>query len=916
MADFIGGNGNDVLVGGSDNDTLTGGAGADTMSGGRGVDTFNIDADADVVTDLGLGGADVLNISTGASVTATLAAAWVATTSTINNGTASIFLNNFNIDLSSVTGSQGWTVSNSGNATGVRIRGSLHNDVLIGGTGRDTFDGNPGNNSITGGGGYDLLSYSNGSQGTAGVSVNLITGSATNTYGGFDTLTGIRELQGSIQNDILIGTNILSRDAGLSGYPSNGTTFYGSLGSDQMNGTLVTGSNNVFYNSSLFNNSTITVNFQDHDSATVIKSIGGTDVLENVQGVHGTTGNDILNGSPTTGPSGTFYNSINLSGRQGNDSINGFGLTINRVDYSSATGAVTVDLAAGTATDGLGGVDTLLNVVRVRGSNYNDRLIGSDRNDILETPALGSHFLDGGGGINEYRFSNNNWAVPDSVTIDLGTTLANGGGYQGFVTKPNGVTDTLLRFNRARGSDGNDTIYGTPVDDRLNGLAGNNILDGRGGVNTLEYGATFAGGAPTQGVSVNLAAGRATNQWGGTDLISNFQSIIGTPFADQLIGSSANETFDGYGGIDIMAGANGNDIYVTDGNDTITENANEGVDTVQSSVTYTLGTNLENLTLTGSAAINGTGNTLNNTLIGNTGNNILNGGTGSDTMRGGAGNDTYVTDGGDVITENANEGIDTVQSSVTYTLGTDLENLTLTGSARINGTGNTLSNSLIGNSANNVLSGGGGADTMSGGNGNDTYVTDGSDTILENMGEGTDLVRSSVTYTLGANLENLMLTGVISINGTGNTQANVLTGNSGNNTLSGLGGNDRLYGGDGADTLIGGLGRDLLYGGIDFEVDIFRFASVFDSLAYKYDTIYDFEGGVDKLDLSGIDANSLTLSDQQFQFSEVSEAANSVWIEETLTDVFVYADYNGDGIADFGVLVVGVSEISADDIML
>lgn len=170
----------------------------------------------------------------------------------------------------------------------------------------------------------------------------------------------------------------------------------------------------------------------------------------------------------------------------------------------------------------MGGIDTLIDVVRVRGSNFNDTIIGGDRNDILETPALGSHFLDGGGGINEYRFSNGNWAVPDSVTIDLGTTLASGGGYQGFVTKPNGVTDTLLRFNRARGSDGDDTIYGTPGDDRINGLAGNNILGGRGGMNTLEYGATFAGGAPTQGVSVNLSLGRATNQWGGTDIIADF----------------------------------------------------------------------------------------------------------------------------------------------------------------------------------------------------------------------------------------------------------------------------------------------------------------------------------------------------------------------------------------------------------
>ena len=141
-----------------------------------------------------------------------------------------------------------------------------------------------------------------------------------------------------------------------------------------------------------------------------------------------------------------------------------------------------------------------------------------------------------------------------------------------------------------------------------------------------------------------------------------------------------------------MAGGAGNDTYVVDSaGDVVTEGSDQGTDTVQASVSYTLGGNVENLTLTGTGNINATGNTLNNTLTGNAGNNMLNGGAGDDTMIGGAGNDTYVVDSAsDVVTENSSEGTDTVQASVSYTLGANVENLTLTGTGNINATGNTL----------------------------------------------------------------------------------------------------------------------------------------------------------------------------------------------------------------------------------
>ena len=225
----------------------------------------------------------------------------------------------------------------------------------------------------------------------------------------------------------------------------------------------------------------------------------------------------------------------------------------------------------------------------------------------------------------------------------------------------------------------------------------------------------------------------------------------------------------GAGGADTLVGGLGNDTYVTDGGDTITEAAGAGTDLVLSSATtYTLPANLENLTLTGAAAINGTGNALNNRITGNGAANVLNGGTGVDTLIGGQGDDTYVTDGGDTINEAAGAGIDLVQSSVAYTLGTNLENLTLTGAAAINGTGNAADNVITGNAAANVLNGGTGVDTLVGGAGNDIYVTDGDEVLTEGLRAGTDLVQSSASLTLGANFENLTLTGAAAIDGTGN----------------------------------------------------------------------------------------------------------------------------------------------------
>ncbi|MEQ9625315.1 S8 family serine peptidase, partial [Coleofasciculus chthonoplastes] len=205
----------------------------------------------------------------------------------------------------------------------------------------------------------------------------------------------------------------------------------------------------------------------------------------------------------------------------------------------------------------------------------------------------------------------------------------------------------------------------------------------------------------------------------------------------------------------------------------------------------------------------------NDYLYGYAGNDYLSGGTGSDRMYGGTGNDRFVVDStGDVVVEYANQGSDRVYSSISYTLGNNLENLTLTGTAS-SGRGNSLNNSISGNSSNNYLYGQGGADTLIGGSGNDYLDSDtlgAVDTIGDRLygGDGNDTLRGEAgNDTLLGGSGNDRLTGDDSSINFGNDS---LSGGTGNDTLYGYAGNDTLDGGAGSDSLDGSTGNDRLLG--------------------------------------------------------------------------------------------------------
>jgi Ca2+-binding RTX toxin-like protein len=521
-----------------------------------------------------------------------------------------------------------------------------------------------------------------------------------------------------------------------------------------------------------------------------------------------------------------------INGAAGDDQIDG-GAGADTLVGGLGNDSYTVDNAGDIVTENANeGTDLVrTNVTFTLGSNLENLTLtgtaaingtGNTLNNVL-TGNSGDNVLDGGAGNDTMIGGLGN----DTYVVDSASDVVTESAGEGTDLVRASIAYTLGNNVENLTLTGSAAINGT-------GNALNNVVTGNSGDNTLDGGTgadSLVGGLGNDTYVIDNAGDTVTENAGeGTDLVrssvtfalsANIENLTligstaingtGNALNNLITGNSSDNVLDGGAGNDTLVGGGGNDTYVVDtAGDTITENANEGTDTVQAGFTYTLATNLENLTLTGSGNITGTGNGANNILTGNAGDNVLDGGAGSDTMAGGLGNDTFIVDNaGDTVTENANEGTDLVQSSVTFTLGANVENLILTGSAAINGTGNTSANVLTGNSSDNVLDGGAGADTFVGGLGNDTYVVDNSgDVITENAGQGTDLVQASASYILGANVENLTLTGSGAISGTGNALNNVLIGNSAANTLVGNEGNDTLNGGSGADTMVGGTGDD------------------------------------------------------------------------------------------------------------
>ena len=600
---------------------------------------------------------------------------------------------------------------------------------------------------------------------------------------------------------------------------------------------------------------------------------------------------------------------------------------------------------------GWGGADTFI----VNGSHSTYGMDGNDHFIIgaVFNNSTGSYeetfgLADGGDGIDTIY-------VPGAVTIDLDAGFADA-----TVGGSGAANDIKIHFDLANfenievfASNGAINDFTSHYQSTAVGNAGDNDI--RVFVDEArenDIGVEFYG---KHGNDILTGSNGMDRLHGGAD----DDVLYGAGGDDELIGGSGNDRLDGGTGVNHLAGGLGNDLYqVDDEGDQVFENVDEGIDTVNVTMDrYTLGDHVENL--------DGTSSQIDQSLFGNNLDNVIDGGRGKDRLAGGLGDDIYFVDqAGDKVIETAGEGHDTVFSSAsTYRLRANLEDISLLdGGSKAAGNdlenvirGNDQANSLNGRAGDDILHGGGGndvliggagadelygdagddqldggsgADILAGGLGDDVYIIrDQQDSIVEDAGGGQDLVRTYDSYALPDWVEDMYMFNA-AIEGTGNARNNHIFGNAASNTIMGLLGDDVLDGGAGTDSIDGGEGNDRIIGGIGEDIltggagaDEFRFKD--GDLRVKgsrIETIMDFNGDEgDVLDFRTMDADSTSDGHQDFAFvgtDAFSGHAGELRYEQAGGDTFLYGDTDGDGVADFQMMLVGQHDLRQADFVL
>lgn len=798
-----------------------------------------------------------------------------------------------------------------------QLTGGVGNDVLYGEAGIDTLQGGDGNDRLFGGADNDTLNGGIGDdQLDGGTGADAMTGGAGNdTYVVDNAGDTITELSGEGLDTVTTSTSLT-----LSANVENATL----VGTDNLNATGNTSANVLVGNSG----ANILLGLAGNDE---IRGADGNDTLDGGDGIdklYGGTGDDSLAGG---------NDDDHLYGQAGNDSLNG-GSGSDLLEGNEGNDTL-VGGAGNDLLDGGTGADAMA------GGLGDDAYIVDDVGDTITEAA--------GEGIE---------TVNSSVSITLSANVENLllVGYDNINATGNAEANELIGnsgANQLLGLGGNDVLRGEGGDDVINGGTGNDSLDGGSGIDTLSGGLgddTFFVDRAEDVVIENAGEGIDTiRALANYTLSANVENLIleaeggyidgtGNALANTLTGNDYDNRLDGGAGADILIGKAGNDTYVVDTlSDQIVEGDGEGYDVVETALTYTLANTLEGLRLTGTGNVDGYGNDASNSLSGNAGNNrlyggagndwlegnagndVLDGGADSDDLSGGSGDDTYYTDQrGDRINEAEGEGIDTEIRSYesSYLLAGGVENLTLTGTVyRGNGneldniiTGNEVANNLWGREGNDTLIGGGGndllfgdvgQDLMIGGTGDDYYeIDDAGDVIVEQANEGDEMVRATVSWTLGANLERLAVDGEADLSATGNDLDNGLWGNVGNNVLTGGRGDDYLDGRSGNDVYVfnRGDGQDSVKT-LDVlgATDTLRFgAGILDSdvVAFQYDDnlFLEIKGSDEHVAFIDYFSAPTTLDGvaADYRIDRVEFANNVVWDQAMIQTVVDRANNN------------------------
>ncbi|GLZ23103.1 hypothetical protein Bpla01_66320 [Burkholderia plantarii] len=650
------------------------------------------------------------------------------------------------------------------------------NIALKGGSGDETIVANQGNDSLYAGSGNDTLTS------MTGHADFMFGGTGNDTFIVTSLSDSVTALAGSNINTILASTSYVDQaNVQIMTATAAGLTLTGGVTSATLNAyatgsrivagtavdTMVGGTSGI--NQFVINNAGDVVVAQAGASNEVDSSVSYT-AGATVQTVVGTA----------TG--------ITLTGTTGNQSL------------TSTSGFET--LVAGN------GNDTLKGGALMVGGSGNDTFVVGSTTSIVEAQA--------GSNINTVNTSVS-YVGPDNVQFLNGTAqkimLTGGNG-------PQTLTDTMGDETLVGGA-GVDTLIGSSVGGDL--FVVNNSADviefnnpGTGG-NTLNTSVSFSAGS---GIGLALATGSADLTLTGTG--SGNQEILGNAGHDTLIAGSGNDTLGSGTGAATMIGGTGNDEFIVSHADDVVIAQAGGIDSIQTSISYTASANVQSMVGISSASIELSGSVGNqiitaefgkDTLVAGSGDDTLVAGAQStaDTMIGGAGNDTFVIDStADLVIAQGGGSINTVQSSVSYTSGSNIAFLAATGTTAITLTGSTGDQTISGNASHDTLVAGAGNDTLVtgagganlvGGAGNETFVVTSAATSISAQSVGnTNTILTAVSFTGAANVQ--------AMTGTGSANL-VLTGNAATSELvTANAGNDTLVAGAVIDTLVGGSGND------------------------------------------------------------------------------------------------------------